>query len=107
MPAKFDRCVKQVMSQGKSKDSAYAICVAMWKKKYGKSPFASEELDFSSLDEFEQFAKTMNLAAVEMEMFEQVPEVFIDLQKNMEEVQAEIDRKEREKTLKSLQKNQQ
>lgn len=36
MPADFDRCVKQVMKQGRSKDSAFAICTATFKKA-GKS----------------------------------------------------------------------
>lgn len=36
MPADFDRCVQQVMKQGKSKDSAFAICTATFKKA-GKS----------------------------------------------------------------------
>jgi len=27
MPAKLDRCVKKVMASGKSKSSAYGICV--------------------------------------------------------------------------------
>lgn len=107
MPAKFDRCVRDVMAKGRSKDSAYAICVAMWKKKYGKSPFSSEELDFSNIDEYETFAETMDLAAIEREMFEQAPDVFMDLQKDMEQVQAEIDRKNRQQTLSELKKNKQ
>ena len=82
MPAKFDRCVRDVMAKGKGKDSAYAICVAMWKKKHGKSPFANEELDFSNIDEYEQFAETMKLSIIEREMFEQAPDVFMDLQKD-------------------------
>ena len=28
MPAKLDRCVKDVMKQGKNESSAYAICTA-------------------------------------------------------------------------------
>ena len=36
MPADFDRCVQQVMKQGKSKSSAFAICTATFKKA-GKS----------------------------------------------------------------------
>lgn len=31
MPEKFDRCVKDVMASGKSKDSAHAICTAQFK----------------------------------------------------------------------------
>jgi len=40
MPEKLDRCVKKLMKQGKSKDSAFAICTASVmkdkKKKKGK-----------------------------------------------------------------------
>ena len=37
MPAKLERCVQKVQSQGKSKDSAYAICSSStgWQKKSG------------------------------------------------------------------------
>lgn len=28
MPAKLDRCVKDLLAQGKSKDSAWAICTS-------------------------------------------------------------------------------
>jgi hypothetical protein len=33
MPKKLERCVTQVLRQGKSKDSAYAICNAALNKK--------------------------------------------------------------------------
>ncbi len=36
MPAKLDRCVKELMKQGKSKSSAFAICTASLKKKRRK-----------------------------------------------------------------------
>lgn len=37
MPAKLDRCVRKLMREGKSEDSAWAICrAAMKKKKKGK-----------------------------------------------------------------------
>ena len=37
MPAILDRCVKDLMAQGKSESRAYGICVAStgWKKKKG------------------------------------------------------------------------
>jgi hypothetical protein len=37
MPKILDKCVKKVKKQGKSKSSAYAICVKStgWKKKKG------------------------------------------------------------------------
>lgn len=36
MPKKLERCVKKVKKQGKSKDSAYAICTAQMKKNKSK-----------------------------------------------------------------------
>lgn len=33
MPAKLEKCVKDLMKQGKSESSAYAICQASLKKK--------------------------------------------------------------------------
>jgi hypothetical protein len=36
MPAKLDRCVKKVKSQGQSESSAYAICNTAMKKKKKK-----------------------------------------------------------------------
>ena len=32
MPAKFDKCVRQVMAQGRSKSSSFAICTSQFKK---------------------------------------------------------------------------
>jgi len=44
MPKKFDDCVKGIKKQGKNDDSAYAICVAQYKKDHdGKSPFSKKE----------------------------------------------------------------
>ncbi|MGD8305154.1 MAG: hypothetical protein PVF17_00740 [Ignavibacteria bacterium] len=31
MPKKLERCVKEIMKQGKNKESAYAICTAQLK----------------------------------------------------------------------------
>ena len=46
MPAEFLKCVKDLKAQGKSDDSAYAICVASYQKANGgKSPFKNEEVD--------------------------------------------------------------
>jgi hypothetical protein len=42
MPKVFTDCVKALTKQGKSADSAYAICVSSYMKKYGKSPFKNE-----------------------------------------------------------------
>ena len=42
MPAEFTNCVADLKKQGKSEDSAYAICVSDYMKKHGKSPFKSE-----------------------------------------------------------------
>ena len=36
MPAKLDRCVKDLIKKGYSKDKAWAICTASIKKKKGK-----------------------------------------------------------------------
>lgn len=36
MPRKYERCVKQVKKQGKSKSSAHAICTESVKKKRKK-----------------------------------------------------------------------
>lgn len=36
MPKKLERCVKQVMKQGKSKSSAWAICTKSTKNKKKK-----------------------------------------------------------------------
>jgi len=44
MPKEFTDCVADLKSQGKSADSAYAICTAQYIKKHGKSPFANEEI---------------------------------------------------------------
>jgi len=43
MPAEFTKCVSDLKAQGKSEDSAYAICVSSYMKKHGKSPFAKED----------------------------------------------------------------
>ena len=43
MPAEFDSCVNDLKKQGKSNDSAYAICVSSYQKKHGKSPFSKKE----------------------------------------------------------------
>lgn len=45
MPKEFDDCVNALIKKGKSKDSAYAICVANYKKKHGKSPFSKEQVE--------------------------------------------------------------
>lgn len=42
MPAEFTSCVSTLKKQGKSNDSAYAICTAQYIDKHGKSPFANE-----------------------------------------------------------------
>jgi hypothetical protein len=47
MPKEFDDCVASV-SKEKDADSAYAICIARYIKKHGKSPLKKEEID--SLD---------------------------------------------------------
>lgn len=38
MPAKLERCVKQVMAKGHSKSAAYAICVSSTGLKPHKAP---------------------------------------------------------------------
>ena len=103
MPAKFDRCVKDVMKQGKSKDSAYAICVAMWKKSHGgRSPFSYEGIDFNNLIEYEEIVKTMDLEAAEKEMMNIDSEIFLSLQSELEEIEDEMKANKKEKTLDSL-----
>lgn len=46
MPADFERCVKDVMKQGKSKSSAYAICTAQFKKAGKKFRDSADKLLF-------------------------------------------------------------
>ena len=46
MPADFDRCVNDVMKQGKSKSQAFAICTAQFKKAGKKYRESDEKLLF-------------------------------------------------------------
>lgn len=101
MPPKFDRCVKRVMDQGKSKDSAYAICVAMWKRTHGgQSPFGSSEaLDLS---EYEEFSQSMDLEAIEKEMFKEDTDTFYALKNEMDAIENEEQKNKKEETLKKI-----
>jgi len=57
MPKEFDECVRRVENdpdlkprKGQSKrDAAYAICVAQYKKRHGKSPLGTAEQDINEL----------------------------------------------------------
>jgi ribosomal protein S7 len=48
MPQEFDRCVMQVMKQGKDKNSAFAICTSAFKKAGKKT---RENIDDVKMDE--------------------------------------------------------
>lgn len=43
MPASLDRCVQDLMRQGKSEDEAYAICQAQMKKPEKIAPKATKK----------------------------------------------------------------
>lgn len=65
MPKEFDACVADLKKQKYSSDSAYAICVAQYKKKHGKSPFSfKEEIKEASMDERR---KRLEIAVLEAE----------------------------------------
>lgn len=45
MPAEFVKCVDALVGQGKSKDSAYAICTVQYKKRHkGHTPMQDEHM---------------------------------------------------------------
>lgn len=61
MPAKLERCVNRVMDQGKSKDSAYAICVKSTgckrKKGGGWTKGKKTVKEYVEMPDFETFFK--------------------------------------------------
>lgn len=59
MPADFDRCVRDVMKQGKSKSSAFAICTATFKKA-GKK-FREDTKDWHILEFFVPIKETSTI----------------------------------------------
>lgn len=55
MPQEFIKCVDSLIKSGKSKDSAYAICTAQYKKRHeGRTPQQDEK---ASLEEIEAMGK--------------------------------------------------
>lgn len=45
MPAEFVKCVDTMMGEGKSKDSAYAMCTVQYKKRHkGQTPQMDEHM---------------------------------------------------------------
>jgi len=77
MPKAFDDCVNSLLKQGKSKDSAYAICVSQYKDKHGKSPFGKKEdiLESKLPSEFKKFALAKFLAEQEGKKIKYIDEV--------------------------------
>lgn len=50
MPAKFDRCLKKVMGEGKSEEQAYAICTASLKDEMAQTPIKDEKKNIEFTD---------------------------------------------------------